>query len=116
MKLGLCACATILACLAGCSETKPVSNVFTTWTTMEFDKCASAWIIIRYVDKQAQFKFFPKGSVIEEGTPFDIPGAELTRAHGLACAETVIGRYNITDTTAVKLARIAHEIEINPWA
>jgi len=83
---------------------------------MEFDKCASAWIIVRYVDKDAQFKFFPKGSVIEEGRPFDVPGAELTRAHGLACAETVIRKYNVTVSEALKLAQIAHEIEINPWA
>ena len=110
-------CAVIFCCLvAACSKGEPESHVFTTWATMEFDKCASAWIIVRYVDKDAQFKFFPKGSVIEEGSPFDVPGAELTRAHGLACAETVIRKYNITAPAAIKLARIAHEIEINPWA
>lgn len=109
------ACVFVLAGFAaGCS--KPQAHLYTTWSSMEFDKIASAWIIKRYADKDAQFKFFPKETVIEEGTPFDVPGAEMLREHGLACSETVIRKFGVTAPAAATLARMSHEIDVNPWA
>jgi len=108
-------CATALSLMAAsCSKPKP--HLYTTWSSMEFDKIASAWIIKRYVDKDAQFKFYPKETVIEEGTPFDVPGAEMLREHGLACSEMVVRKFKITAPAAVTLAQMSHEIDVNPWA
>jgi hypothetical protein len=35
--------------------------VFSTWEGFEADKCASIWLIKRFIDKNAVIKFFPKG-------------------------------------------------------
>ncbi len=91
------------------------SNIYATGTTMEVDRCASAWLIKRYVDKDAVFKFFPDGKLIKEGIPFDTPDAMLTRTHSKALFEVIIEKYGIKDKRLVRLAAHIHDIEIDFW-
>lgn len=91
------------------------SNIYTTWENMEIDKCASAWLIKRFIDKNASFRFFPKGELITEGIPFDVPEAEIRRYHNLSAFEYLMKKYNITDPAVRKIGEIIHDIEINYW-
>ena len=43
--------------------------VFCTWEGFEVDKCASIWLIKRFVDNNAVINFFPKGEAIKKGIP-----------------------------------------------
>ena len=36
-------------------------HTYWTWDTMEFDKCAAAWMIRRFADKEAVFQFHSQG-------------------------------------------------------
>ena len=89
--------------------------LFSTWQPVEVDTCASAWLIKRFVDKDAQFRFVPKGELMEEGTPFDTPDAELRRYQNLSTYESILLKYHISDPKAVKVGEIIHDIEVNIW-
>jgi len=90
-------------------------NIYATWENMEIDKCASAWLIRRFIDKNAVFKFFPKDELITEGIPFDVPEAEIRRYHNISTFEYLIKKYKIADPALQKIGKIIHDIEINYW-
>jgi len=90
-------------------------HVYSTWDVIELDTCASAWLIKRYIDKKARFKFYPKGEIIVEGIAFDTPDAEFRRVHNMCTYETLLHKYGIQDDKAVYIGRLIHEIEINFW-
>jgi hypothetical protein len=92
------------------------AHLYATGRTMEIDRCASAWLIKRYVDPKAHFKFYPDGELITEGTPFDTPEAELRRTHNQATFEVIMARYGLKEEGLAALARSIHEIEIGFWA
>lgn len=91
------------------------SHYFCTGMQMEIDRCASAWLIKRFVDPSAKFKFFPEGELIDFGTPFDTPDAELRRTHRLSTFEVILENYHLSEKRLKKLGLIIREIEINYW-
>jgi hypothetical protein len=95
------------------SEDMP--KTFSTWEGFEPDKCASIWLIKRFINKDAEFKFFPKGEFIKEGIPFDTPDARLRRYHDRSTYESIIKEYKIDDPAARQIGMIIHDIEINIW-
>lgn len=90
-------------------------SVYSTWKTMEPDKCASAWLIRRFIDKDAVFRFFPTGEPITEGIPFDVPEAEIRRYHNMAAFGYLMRKHRITDPALLEIGKIIHDIEINYW-
>src|SRR4030042_5635946 len=60
---------------------EPNAHIYASWDLMEFDKCVSAWLIVRFVDSDAEFVFHPQGTEVAEGVVFDVPGAEWSRKH-----------------------------------
>ena len=89
--------------------------VFSTWEGFEVDKCASIWLIKRFVNNDVKFKFFPKGTIIKEGIPFDTPNAKLRRYHSFCTFETILNAYKFKDPKLKYIAKIIHDIEINIW-
>jgi len=90
-------------------------KVFSTWEGFEVDKCASIWLIKRYVNKSAEIQFFPKGFQIRQDIAFDRPYAKFRRYQNASIYETLIRHYEITDPKAVYIGRIIHDIVINTW-
>jgi hypothetical protein len=90
-------------------------NVFSTWEGFEVDKCASIWLIRRYIDKKAVFKFFPKGEELSEGIPFDTPYARFRRYHNMSTYESLLKHYRLRDPALVYIGKIIHDIEVNIW-
>ena len=82
---------------------------------MEVDRCASAWLIKRFVDKDAIFKFIPEGQLIRNGIAFDTPDADLCRTHNLSTFEVILDKYRISDKRLDQLAENIYDIEINFW-
>ena len=89
--------------------------VFSTWEGFEADKCASIWLIKRFVHKDAVIRFYPKGEPIREGIPFDTPDAKLRRYHSFSTFESILKEYRLDDPKLVYLGKIIHDIEINVW-
>jgi hypothetical protein len=91
------------------------AKVYSTWDTMEPDKCGSAWLIKRFVDQEATFEFYPKGELISSGIPFDTPEAELRRYHNMSTFESILRKYKLNDPVLIEMGKIFHDIEINFW-
>ncbi len=89
--------------------------VFSTWEGFEVDKCASIWLIKRFIDENAVIKFFPKGEQIKEGIPFDTPDAKLRRYHNMSTFESILKDYNLQDPKLIYIGKIIHDIEVNIW-
>ncbi len=96
------------------SQTK--AQVYSTWDTLEVDTCATAWLIKNFVDKNAVFRFYPKGDIITEGIAFDTPDAEFRRTNSFSAFETVLNKYKLDDPALKQIGEMIHEIEINFWA
>jgi hypothetical protein len=89
--------------------------VFSTWEGFEADKCASMWLMKRFIDKNTLIKFFPKGEPIKEGIPFDTPEAKFRRYHNMSTFESLLKHYNVQDPTLLYIGKIIHDIEVNVW-
>jgi hypothetical protein len=89
--------------------------VFSTWEGFEADKCASIWLIKRFIDKNAIIKFFPKDEIINEGIPFDTPDAKLRRYHNMTTFESFLKHYNLQEPKLNFIGKIIYDIEINIW-
>jgi len=109
---------TVVAGVRGSSDGASSSRtVYSTWQdTMEVDKCASAWLIARFVDKRAEFKFVPQGTLDLEGIPFDVPTARLRSGRNRSTFEAVLAHYKLADPALVAIAGIVREIELSVWS
>jgi hypothetical protein len=92
------------------------AETYVTWDTMEIDKCASAWLIKRFIDKEAVFKFIPKGGLVTEGIPFDTPDSKFRRYHNMSTFESILKEYKIQDPALIHIGKIMHDIEVSYWA
>ncbi|HEX9922962.1 MAG TPA: chromate resistance protein ChrB domain-containing protein [Anaerolineae bacterium] len=81
------------------------------------DRVACPWLIMRFIDSEAEFLFVPKDSiprVVEEtgAIPFDAPGVELGHHNGRCSFETIIETYGLTDVALLRLAKIVHAADV----
>jgi len=76
------------------------------------DRIASAWLIKRFVDLEAEFLFAPPEEFPAEAIPFDAMGAEFGH-HGEDCTfETILKRCGLRDQRLGQLAEIVHEVDL----
>jgi len=87
------------------------------WATrsgVHIDRAASAWLIRRHIDPQAQFLFITDpGDVPADANPFDMRGVDLGHHGGDCTFETVLRRYHLDDPVLWKLAVIVHEADLD---
>jgi len=76
------------------------------------DRVASAWLIKRFIDAEAEFLFAPPAEFPKEAIPFDVPGVELSH-HGEDCTfETLVKRARLRDRRLTRLAEVVHEADL----
>jgi len=113
----LCFFWAVIGCRSPLPEAINNSHIYSTWEGMEFDKAASIWLIKRFIDKDAEFKFFPSGSIIKEGTAFDTPDAIWNRTHNASTYETLLREMKLaSDPALAQIGVIVNDLEINNWA
>jgi hypothetical protein len=116
MRPGFTICALVLlSLLSFTSKTLAAEAVFSTWDVFETDKCASIWLIKRFIAPQAEIRFFPHGTSITEGIPFDTPEAKFRRYATKSTYETLLEYYDIKDPRLKYIGRLIHDIEVNIW-
>jgi len=88
-----------------------------TWVTrvgVHVDRIASAWLVRRFVDAEARFKFVPpKGYRPErDEVRFDMFEAEFTHEGELCTFEVLIKRLGLGEPGLRELAEIIHDIDL----
>jgi hypothetical protein len=87
------------------------------WTTragVHIDRAACAWLIRRFLDRDAEFMFVADpAEVPADATPFDMRGVELGHHGGDCSFETILRRYELTDPVLWRIAEIVHEADLD---
>ena len=85
------------------------------WSTRQhihIDRLCSAWLIRRFIDRQAKFVFAPEGTIPRGTIPFDVMGAEFSH-HGDNCSfETLLYAFQLNDPALKVIAQIVHDIDL----
>lgn len=108
-------CVFVNPFVSGIMAGESKQNIFTTWNVFEVDKCASIWLITRFIDQNAVIKIIPKGETPTEGVSFDIPDAKFKRSFNRSTYESLLQYYNLSDPKLIKIGKIVHDVEINIW-
>jgi hypothetical protein len=90
------------------------------WVTrsrVHVDRVACPWLIIRFVDSEAEFLFVPSSQVkaVAQSTgaiPFDAPDVELGHHEGRCSFESIMLKYDLKDLALVRLSKIVHSADV----
>jgi len=88
------------------------------WVTRKsphVDRCASAWLIKRFIDREATFGFIERNDPVPKGAvPFTLPTAEIKPVEGKSTTfDALIEKYHIMDSIAIKIGHFIHDFEID---
>ncbi len=88
-----------------------------TWVTRKgiyVDRMASAWLVRRFIDPNARFKFVPaKGyKPMPDEVRFDMFEAEFTHEGDRCTLEVLIERMGLPDPALTPIAEIVHDIDL----
>ena len=76
------------------------------------DRLASAWLIKRFIDPDAEFLFALPEEFPPDAIPFDTLGAELGHQGEDCTFETLLKRSVLRDRRLTQLAEIVHEVDL----
>src|SRR4029078_6262395 len=76
------------------------------------DRIASAWLIKRFIDPQAQFVFASPADFPKDAIPFDAPGVELSHQGEDCTFETLLRRPRLRARRLVRLGELVHEADL----
>jgi len=79
------------------------------------DRCASARLIKRFIDKDAIFEFVSRESPIPEGAiAFTLPNAELNPIEGLRTTfDVLVEKYRVKDPVVMRIKDLVRDYEFN---
>jgi hypothetical protein len=78
------------------------------------DRAACAWLLGRFVDRDAEFVFVDDlDDVPGDAIPFDMRGADLSHHGGDCTFETILRRYSLDDPVLWDLAGLVHEADLD---
>ena len=85
-----------------------------TWEDVAVDRMACAWLIRRFIDRDAEFLFVPVGQspLPTDAEPFDIPGVRLSHHRGHCTFHTMLRAFELTDPTLQRIARMVDEADV----
>jgi hypothetical protein len=74
------------------------------------DRMASAWLIRRFIDPKATFRFVERPA--DSDVPFDMYTGDFSH-QGMSCTfETLARRFNIMDPAVVRIGQIVHDLDM----
>jgi hypothetical protein len=76
------------------------------------DRIASAWLIKRFIDPDAEFRFAPAEDIPADAIPFDVAGAEFGHQGDDCTFETLLRRSGLRDRKLAAIAEIVHEADL----
>jgi hypothetical protein len=93
---------------------RPSGAVWVTRTGVHVDRIASVWLIRRFIDPEARFKFVPaKGYVPAAGElRFDMFDAEFTHVGDRCTFEVLVARMGLDDPALAAIGEIIHDLDL----
>src|SRR5579859_1907992 len=89
------------------------SRVWVTRPRPGVDRCASAWLIRRFIDSKARFAFAPEDQVPRKSVPFDMFHENGFGHRGDDCTfETLQKEFRIRDRRVQVIAEIIHDADL----
>jgi hypothetical protein len=84
------------------------------WVTRErpkIDRIACPWLILRFIDRAAEFLYVPTVDVMKVAqdtgaTPYDIPGVEMSHVGDLCSFDAFLTKYTLVEPALQQLATI----------
>jgi hypothetical protein len=77
------------------------------------DRCASAWLVRRFIDPKARFAFVPEDQVPEGAVPFDMFHVDSFGHRGDDCTfETLEKQFHVRDKRVSVLGQIIHDADL----
>ncbi len=89
-----------------------------TWITRKkpfVDRMASAWLIKRFIDPKATFKFIEERELNASdpaATTFDLRNGEFTHRGDLCTFEVLVKTFGIRDKAVKQIAEIVHDLDV----
>ena len=92
----------------------PTGATWVTRTGIHVDRMASAWLIRRFIDGKARFKFvLPKSYQHQKGElRFDMFDGEFTHEGDLCTFEVLCARFKLAEPALGRLAEVIHDIDL----
>lgn len=103
--------------VAALGAKQPASVAGRVWVTrrnVHIDRIACAWLILRFIDRHAKFKFVSdkKYRAGPAELRFDMAGAEFTHEGEHCSFETILARFALTDPALRAIGEIIHDLDI----
>lgn len=98
------------------SNAPPATQGGATWVTragVKVDRMASAWLIRRFIDRDASFRFEPGEHPVTtpDETRFDMFEGGFTHVGDRCTFEVLVHHYGLTDPALESVAEIVHDID-----
>ncbi|HET9369590.1 MAG TPA: chromate resistance protein ChrB domain-containing protein [Vicinamibacterales bacterium] len=89
-------------------------RVWVTRRDPHIDRLATAWLVRRFVDPAARFRFVDPagGAVRQDEKSFDMIGADFTHEGDRCSFETMCARLGLNDAALHQLAEIVHDLDL----
>lgn len=89
-----------------------VGRIWVTRPRPGIDRMGSAWLIKRFIDRDARFGFVDQPPATGNSIPFDMFGVEFTHRGEWCTFETLAHAFGITDPAVDRLAGIVHDLDL----
>jgi hypothetical protein len=84
------------------------------WVTRErpkIDRIACPWLILRFIDREAEFLYVPAADVLtvahaSGATPYDIPGVKMSHVGELCSFDAFLAKHDLNEPALRQLATI----------
>ena len=91
------------------------------WITREhpkIDRIACPWLILNFIDREAEFIYAPKEEVLSlakslDAIPYDLAGAEYTHEGEYCTFDYILKKHDIRDTYLLQIAEIVRGADTN---
>ena len=79
------------------------------------DRMASAWLIRRFIDSQAQFEFLETDRIVAavpNGVSFDVPEGDFTHEEDRCTFEMLLETFGLRGKVLRRIAEVVHELDL----
>lgn len=117
LKIALIVMAVLSGIAYGVVDTTSRSDTRTylTWESLEPDSWASAWLIKRHIDPDAQIEIRPTGDSLSGGIAFGVPEAQYTRTADQSTFQSLLQGIAEPDPVLQRMGKLLATIETTAW-